>query len=336
MLRVKRSTIAFYLAPMFIVACLVTLTPILYTVYLSFTNRDTLYHSALNGYDWVWLDNYRKLIFNLNSDLYIVILLTLLYVAVCIALFLALGLACALALNNQKIRWLPFWRVVLIVPWAVPSIITALIWRFIFQNPFGPLNQIAVLLFGPHASYSYLDHPVSAFIAVVVVNLWLSFSPYTIIILGALQSIPQELYEAAAVDGATAWQSFRRITAPLLRPALTPFTILSAIATFQMFNTVFLVTTGGPYASATSRGATEFVMIYFYNKVLGNTAGNAKLGFMSAFSVLLFFILLAATMLTLRATNLLASPEGGNHEVRWWKRLRSRLATVQPAKEVQA
>jgi arabinogalactan oligomer/maltooligosaccharide transport system permease protein len=336
MLRVKRSTIAFYLAPMFVVVAVITLYPILYTIYLSFTNQDTAYHSAINGYDWIWFENYRNLIFSFNSDLYIVVLLTILYVVVCIALFLAVGLACALALNNQKIRWLPFWRILLIVPWAVPSIITALIWKFLFQDPFGPLDQIAVRLFGPHAEYNFLNHPVSAFIAVVVVNLWLSFSPYTVIILGALQSIPQELYEAASVDGATAWQSFRLITAPLLRPALTPFTILSAIATFQMFNTVWLITQGGPYVSATSRGATEFVMIYIFNKVLGQAAGNAHYGLIAAFSVLLFLILLATTLGTLRATGLIEQPEAESRRPSMLRRLMALRASARPVEEVPA
>jgi arabinogalactan oligomer / maltooligosaccharide transport system permease protein len=334
MLRVKQSTIAFYLAPMFLMVFLLTLYPILYVFYLSFTNKALLYH--FTDYDWVWLSNYVKLIFDIHSDFYFVTLLTLLYVVVCIVLFLVVGMSCALALNNQKIRWLPFWRVLLIVPWAVPSIITALIWRFLFQDPFGPINQIAVRVFGPHAEFDYLHQPVTAFIAVVVVNLWLSFSPYTVIILGALQSIPQELYEAASVDGATAWQSFWRITAPLLRPALTPFTILSAIGTFQMFNTVFLVTGGGPFASATSRGATEFVMIYVYDKIFGATAGNVHYGLIAAYSVLIFLVLLAATLLTLRTTNLIASPDAETRRPSLLKRLLAARATARPAQEVQA
>jgi arabinogalactan oligomer / maltooligosaccharide transport system permease protein len=334
MLRVKRSTIAFYLTPMFLMVFILTLYPILYTIYLSFTNKSLLYHFF--QYDWVWLENYGKLIFDIHSDFYFVTLLTVLYVVVCIVLFLVIGMACALALNNQKVKWLPFWRVLLIVPWAVPSLITALIWRFLFQDPFGPINQIGVRLFGPHGEFDYLHHPVSAFMAVVVVNLWLSFSPYTVIILGALQSIPQELYEAASVDGATAWQSFWRITAPLLRPALTPFTILSAIGTFQMFNTVFLVTGGGPFASATSRGATEFVMIYVYDKIFGATAGNVKYGLIAAYSVLIFIVLLAATLFTLRATNLIARPDEETRRPNLLKRLMGSRAAAQPAQEVRA
>lgn len=334
MLRVKRSTIAFYLAPMFLMVAILTLYPILYTIYLSFTNKSLLYHFF--QFDWVWLDNYVKLIFDIHSDFYFVTLLTILYVVVCIALFLVVGMACALALNNQKIRWLPFWRVLLIVPWAVPSIITALIWRFLFQDPFGPINQIAVRVFGPRAEYDFLHHPVSAFIAVVVVNLWLSFSPYTVIILGALQSIPGDLYEAASVDGATSWQSFWRITVPLLRPALTPFTILSAIGTFQMFNTVFLVTGGGPFASATSRGATEFVMIYVYDKIFGATAGNVKYGLIAAYSVLIFIVLLAATLLTLRATNLIEQPEAESRRPSVFRRLMALRPPARPAEEVAA
>jgi arabinogalactan oligomer/maltooligosaccharide transport system permease protein len=332
MLKVKRSTIAAYLTPMFIVIALITLYPIIYTIYLSFTNKSLFGHFF--NFDFIGLQNYTKLITDVHSDFYFVTLLTILYVVACVATFLIVGVTTALALNNQKIRWLPLWRVILIVPWAVPSIITALIWRFLFQDPFGPFDQILVLLFGHGHDYDFLHQPVSAFIAVVVINLWLSFPAYSIITLGALQSIPQELYEAASVDGATAWQRFRRITLPLLRPALTPYTILNAIFTFQMFNTVFLVTQGGPYASATSRGATEFVLIYVYDKIFGSTAGNVKYGFIAAYSVLIFLVLLAATILTLRATNLI-QPEEGPRRPSLLKRLLAR-GSGRVAQEVQA
>jgi arabinogalactan oligomer / maltooligosaccharide transport system permease protein len=309
MLRVKRSTIALYMAPMLLVTALITVFPIGYSVYLSFTNK-SLFH--LFDYHFVGLQNYSRLLGSLDADFYYVIGITLLYVVVCVALFLIFGLATALALNNPAIRWLPMWRLILIVPWAVPTIVTALIWRFLFHYDFGPFNQILRVIFGlgNKDGVPWLLDPHWAFFSVVLVNLWMSFPPFTIVILGALQSIPKDLYEAAAVDGATAFQRLRTITLPLLRPAVTPWTILSAITTFQIFNTVFLVTAstgapgGGPYPSALKPGATEFVMIYMYNHIFADTSGNPHYGQIAAFSVLIFFLLLLATIGALRATNL--------------------------------
>src|SRR5581483_10208733 len=246
MLKVKPRTIILYLLPMIVTIALINLTPILYTIDISLTNY-TLFNDE---HIFIGLENYRQLIFTANSDLYFVIANTLLYVIICVSLFLVVGMATALALNNTKIKGLAFWRVVLLVPWAAPSAITALIWKFLFNEDFGPINQIARLAFGKGFNVPWVTNPTWAFISVVIVNVWLSYPFFTVIILGALQSIPQELNEAAEMDGANAWQRFLNVTLPLLRPAITPITILSAITTFQMFNTVYLITGGGPFISA--------------------------------------------------------------------------------------
>lgn len=307
MLRVNRATIAFYLLPMLLAIGLINLFPILYTIYISFTNK-SLFH--LDDYHFVGLKNYSDTLFNLGGDFYYVLGLTVLYVFLCVALFLIIGLATALALNNKDVRWMPFWRLMLILPWAAPSVVTALIWKYLYNYDFGAYNNILRVFFGPQAGIPWVIQPVWAFIAVVIANLWLSYPFFTVVILGALQSVPTELNEAAAVDGANTWQRFSLITLPLLRPAITPAAILSAISTFQMLVTVLLITQGGPIVSATRPGATTFVMIYFYNKLFGDTAGNPKYGTMAAVAVILFIILLAMTILSLRATNVNTNSKG--------------------------
>ena len=296
MLTVKRGTIFAYLFPMLITVALINVTPIVYTLYLSFTNNTEFN----NAYDFVGLTNYLKLIFTANSDLYYVIGLTLLYVVVCVALFLIVGLLTALTLNNHDVKGLAFFRVALLVPWAAPAAITALIWKFLFNFDFGPLNQILRLVFhqGPSFGINWLNDPFWAFAAVVIVNVWLSYPFFTIVILGALQSIPSELTEAARVDGANAWQRFWNVVWPLLRPAVTPAAILSSITTFQMFTTVWLITQGGPITSPLKPGATTFVMVYMYNQVLGATAANVHYAQIAAFSITIFIILGAITFIS--------------------------------------
>lgn len=293
MLTVKRRTIFFYLLPMLLMIAIINLTPILYTLFLSFTNNTEFNDSyAFNGFK-----NYLDLIFNTGSDLYYVLGLTILYVIACVALFLIVGLVTALVLNNQKIKGLAFWRVVLLVPWAAPSAITALIWKFLFNENFGPINQIGRIFFGQKFNIPWLSNPVWAFFAVVIVNVWLSYPFFTVVILGALQSIPTELTEAAGVDGANRWQRFINVTFPLLRPAITPAAILSAITTFQMFNTVFLITAGGPITNAAKPGATTFVMVYMYNQVLNGGIANIHYAAVAAFAITMFVILGAITFM---------------------------------------
>ena len=291
MLKVSRWTITAYLTPMIVTIALVSGTPILYTFYLSLTNL-TFFNDdyALRG-----LGNYQKLFFATDSDLLFVLGQTVLYVVICVALFLVVGMLTALALNNRKIKGLAFWRVVLLVPWGVPAVITALIWKFLYNYDFGPINQIGRAFFGHNFGVPWVTSSWWAFVSVVIVNVWLSYPFFTVVILGALQSVPAELNEAAAVDGANAWRRFLNVTLPLVRPAITPAAILSAITTFQMFNTVFLITSGGPTPDPSKPGFTEFVMIYMYNRILGATVANPHYGAIAAFAITVFIILGALT-----------------------------------------
>lgn len=293
MLQVKRHTIFFYLLPIIVSIVFISMTPILYTLYLSFTNNTEFNQE----YNFVGLANYISLLFTSNSDLLYVLGQTLLYVIACVALFVVIGMVTALALNNPRIKGTAVWMSLLLIPWAAPSAVTALIWKFLFNYDFGPVNQIGRIFFGSHFGVAWLTDPTAAFIAVVIVNVWLSFPFFTIVILGALQSVPHELSEASRVDGANSWQRFWRITFPLVRPAVTPATILSAVSTFQMFNTVYLITSGGPIISADKPGATSFVMIYMYNQVLGASAANIHYGAIAAFAITMFIILGAVTFL---------------------------------------
>lgn len=291
MLKVSRWTITAYLTPMIVTIAIVSGTPILYTLYLSLTNL-TFFN---DDYTLRGLGNYQKLFFATDSDLLYVLGQTVLYVVICVGLFLVVGMLTALALNNRKIKGLAFWRVALLVPWAAPSAITALIWKFLFNFDFGPINQIGRVFFGHNFGVPWVTSAWWAFAAVVIVNVWLSYPFFTVVILGALQSVPAELNEAAAVDGANAWQRFLNVTLPLVRPAITPATILSAITTFQMFNTVFLITSGGPTPNPAKPGFTEFVMIYMYNRILGATVANPHYAAIAAFAIMVFIILGALT-----------------------------------------
>jgi arabinogalactan oligomer/maltooligosaccharide transport system permease protein len=293
MLQVKRRTIFLYLLPIIVTIMLINMTPILYTLFLSFTNNTEFNQE----YNFVGLTNYLNLFSRTSSDLYYVLGLTVLYVIACVALFVLLGMITAISLNHPKVKGTAVWMSMLLVPWAAPAAVTALIWKFLFNYDFGPFNEIGRLVFGAHFGIPWLTNPVAAFAAVVIVNVWLSYPFFTIVILGALQSVPVEINEAASVDGANAWQTFWRVTVPQLRPAITPVTILSAITTFQMFGTVYLITQGGPITNADRPGATSFVMVYMYNQVLGASAANIHYGAIAAFAITIFIILGALTFL---------------------------------------
>lgn len=235
-----------------------------------------------------------------QNSFFIVLLRSTLYVILCMPFFLIVGLALALILNDPRIRFKAVWRTLLIIPWAVPTFITALIWQFFFRDV-GTINLVlqSLDIQNPRSPIHWLSNPALAFFAVVLVNVWMSYPFFMTIILGALQSIPADMYEAAKVDGSPWWVTLNKITIPMLRPAVLPAVVLSSITTFQMFNTVFLITGGGPINAVGKPGATDLVMTYAYKQ----TFRQGNYGYIGAFAVIIFVILLVATLLSLRVTN---------------------------------
>jgi arabinogalactan oligomer / maltooligosaccharide transport system permease protein len=305
---------AAYIGPAMLGIAVFSVFPILYVLYMSFTNRNinhfnpatNLFGPAeLGKYRFIGFDNYINTFWdpitkNFNIDFFYVMGNTLLYTVVCIVLFFVLGLTLALLLNSPLIQLKSIYRTLLILPWAAPAIMTAPIWKFFFNQEFGPINQFLRLMRVDNPP-SWLGDPLLAWGVAVFVNLWLSYPFFMFVILGALQSVPGELYEAAQLDGAGFWTQLRQITLPLIRPAVLPAIVLSAITTFQQLNTVWVLTNrGGPFVNASHPGATEYIMLYAYR--MGITQFNY--GLVSAFAVIVFILLFGLTLVNLRATNI--------------------------------
>jgi arabinogalactan oligomer/maltooligosaccharide transport system permease protein len=191
-----------------------------------------------------------------------------------------LGLILALILNVKDLRFKPLYRIILILPWAVPNYITALIWKGMFHKQFGVINQ--VIQMGGGEPVSWFDAWYTSFFAVLATNGWLSFPFMMVISLGALQAIPADLYEAARVDGAGRVQAFRFVTLPSIKPALVPAIILSVVWTFNMFNIIYLVSQGEP------AGATEILITDAYKIAFE----QYRYGYAAAYSVVIFLILM--------------------------------------------
>jgi arabinogalactan oligomer/maltooligosaccharide transport system permease protein len=236
-----------------------------------------------------------------DSDFFIVVFRTVLFVILTVPINYIVGLTLALVLNTEYIKGRTFFRTAMIIPWAASTmfIIMSLIWQFFFRDV-GVINQV-LKVFGVNGP-AWLQQPTLAFGVILLVNLWFSFPFCFTIILGGLQAIPADQYEAAEIDGATYWQQLMNITLPLLRPTVVPAIVLSAIGAggFQMFGTVWAITAGGPSRGAGVPGATELVMIYAYKQVFQNNA-YAKAG---AFAVIIFIFLFIMTLYSLRITRI--------------------------------
>jgi arabinogalactan oligomer/maltooligosaccharide transport system permease protein len=294
--RRQAATAAVYLAPALAGLLLINIFPILYTFYISLTNRNGAARFAEGNYQVTGFQNYVRLLG--QSDFYLVFGRTTLYAVICVFLFFVVGLILALILNNPAIKGQAIWRTVLILPWAVPYWITALIWKFLFHGQYGPINQTLRLL-GANPP-DWLLNGTTAFVAITVVNVWLSFPFFMLILLGGLQAIPAELYEAADLDGAGWWQKLFTITLPLVRPVAVPAIILSLITTLKIFETIFLMTGGGPVTRIGQPGATELLLVWAYNQ---GFQGSQRFGLVGGFSIVVFLILLGITLIYSRVTN---------------------------------
>jgi len=216
---------------------------------------------------------------------------TVMWTAVNVALHVSLGLAMAMLLRNPWMKLRGVYRVLLIVPWAVPNYITALIWKGMFHSQFGAINGL-LDLFGVEP-VGWFSHFWTAFAANVTTNTWLGFPFMMVVCLGALQAIPRELEEAAEMDGAGGWLRFRRIVLPLIKPALLPAVILGSVWTFNMFNIIYLVSGGEP------DGATEILISEAYRWAFTR---QEQYGYAAAYATLIFIALIGYSLLTRRVT----------------------------------
>jgi arabinogalactan oligomer/maltooligosaccharide transport system permease protein len=292
-----------YVAPAMIGMLILVFFPFIYGIALSFTGQTIFntnqpltelwvglqnYIDVLGGFDVVkrtaegWIVNY--------NNFYWTLFITICWTLSNVLLGVTLGMLLALALNTPNLRFKAVYRVLLILPWAIPNYITALIWKALFHQQFGAINQ-AIQMFGGEP-VAWFDGVFSSFLTGLATNGWLSFPFMMVVILGGLQSISADMYEAATVEGATRWQQFKSITLPLLKPTLVPAVILSVVWTFNMFNVIYLVSAGQP------AGANEILITKAYKIAFE----EYRYGYSAAYSVVIFMILLVYGVFQTRMT----------------------------------
>lgn len=265
-----------YLAPALILLGVLSLLPNLYSVYLAFTNY-SLYHYT--DYDVVGLKNFWRIISGPETNTFLRVFgWTMIWAGGSVLLSQAVGIFLAVLLNNPNLKGSNFYRTMFILPWAIPAFISVMMWQGLLNTEFGAINTILagmhldtaiqwfLGLFGVAVELpiQWLDKVGWAHIAVLIVNIWLAFPFQMTVCLGALQSVPSECYEAAAVDGAGPVKRFFTITLPLLRNALMPVLISSFAFNFNQFTAIYLLTGGGPPIPGSDAGATDILITYSY------------------------------------------------------------------------
>lgn len=264
--------------PALIMLLLVFAYPILRAFWLSLytQNLGTQLQQIFSGFS-----NYQRMIG--DGRFWQSIWNTSIFTAASVILELILGMAVALILN-QAFKGRSIVRTITLMPWALPTALMGIAWAWIFNDQYGVINDILRRLGLIESGISWLGNPVMAMVAVVSADVWKTTPFIALLLLAGLQSISNDLYEAHSLDGASAWQSFRRITIPLLMPQIIIALLFRFAQAFAIFDLIQVMTGGGP------AGATETVSVYIYSTVMR----YLDFGYGAALVVVTFLLLVAA------------------------------------------
>lgn len=272
----KNYTRWLFVLPAIIIVLALFVYPIISSFYFSFTNKNLIRPT----YDFVGLDNYIAVL--KDKGFWNAFLNSLKWTIFSLGGQLLVGFTAALALNKVK-HLKGFYKTLLIIPWAFPSIVIAFSWQWILNGVYEFLPNILVQLGLCDTPPQFLTDRVLAFVVLVFINIWFGAPMIMVNVLAALQTVPQDQYEAAEIDGAKGWQSFLYITVPHIKVVTGLLVVLRTVWIFNNFDLIYLITGGGP------AGATQTVPVYAYDMGWG----TKLLGKSSAVTVLLFIFLMA-------------------------------------------
>ena len=273
------------LIPALVVVALVAIYPLGKTIYYSFTNQEFL--QGIEPTKWVGLENYRTLwhdtIFR-NA-----VWETIKFTLITVAFEFVLGMIIALVVNSS-FKGRGAMRAVMLVPWAIPTVVAAQMWKWMFDDVYGVINDAGVRLHILSHSHAWISEPSTALASVCAVDIWKTTPFVALLLLAGLQVIPSDLYEAASVDGASKLQQFWRITLPLLLPAILVALIFRTLDALRVFD-VFYVFFG-------NRPDTQTMAIYAQSTIVG----DGHVGYGSAISVAIFLIIAVFVIIYVTAT----------------------------------
>lgn len=287
------------MSPGFLLLIFVVVFPIIFVVLLAFTNYD-LYHSPpAKLVDWVGLKNFFDL-FQLESwrqTFFSVLSWTIIWTFVATTFQVALGMFLAILVNQKDVKGKAIIRTVFILPWAVPAFVSILVFAGMFNESFGAINRDILGFFGI-APIPWMTEAVYTKIALILIQTWLGFPFIFAMVTGVLQSIPEELYEAATIDGATTFQKFKNVTLPLVLFATAPILITQYTFNFNNFNIIYLFNGGGPAMPGANAGGTDILISWIYSL----TMTSAQYSKAAAITMLLSLIVIGVALWQFKRT----------------------------------
>lgn len=276
----------FFVAPVLVAIGVFFFVPVIAAFVLSFTDFDIYSLANIEYARFIGVRNYERIL--ADPLFWTALKNTLYFLLVGGPLTIAVSLAAALLLNSKLVRFKTLFRTAYFAPVVTTLVAVAVVWRFVYHPRFGLLNYV-LSWFGV-SQIDWLGDPVWAMPALILMAVWKNFGYNMIIFIAGLQNIPQELYEAASIDGAGAWQQFTSITIPMLAPTTLFITIITMIGYFQLFAEPYVMTQGGPLNSTLS------IVLYMYQ--MGFRWWN--MGYSAALAFVLFALILAASLVQSR------------------------------------
>ncbi|PEI06079.1 ABC transporter permease [Pantoea agglomerans] len=275
------------LAPMLLVMLLLTAWPLLRTIWLSFTDAALIGSGETPA--WIGLENYLYALS--DPDFRASVWRTLYFTLVSVTFEGIIGVLVALLLN-QKFVGRNVLRVLVILPWALPTIVNAMMWRLNFNPDYGSINALLSQLGIIDGYRSWLGSPDAALNAVMFADIWKNYPLVTLLVLAALQSIPEDLFEAARLDGASAWRRFRAITFPAIVAPLGVALVLRTIDAFKIFDIIYVMTRGGPVDSTKTLSFFVYQESFSYLRAGSGAAYAILMTLMCALLITLYLLML--------------------------------------------
>ena len=274
--------------------------PIMFSFALAFTNYD-LYHSPpAHLFDWVGFKTFAN-IFTVDiwrSTFFDVLGWTVVWTLLASTLQITIGVFLAILVNQKDLKLKRFIRTMFVLPWAVPGFVTILVFAGMFNDSFGAINN-DILAFFSISPIPWMTDALWTRVALILIQGWLGFPYIFIVTTGILQSIPEDLYEAAVIDGATSWDKFMNITLPVILTSMAPTLITQYTFNFNNFNIIYLFNGGGPATPGSTAGGTDILVSWIYKL----TMQSSQYALAAALTILLSVFVIAIAMWQFRKSN---------------------------------
>ncbi|TRN27150.1 sugar ABC transporter permease [Vibrio furnissii] len=288
------------ISPGFILLVFVVVFPIIFGFAIGFTNYNLYNSPPAKLVDWVGLKNFFN-IFQINlwrNTFFDVLQWTIVWTLLASTLQCTVGVLLAILVNQKDLKFKPLIRTIFILPWAVPGFVTILIFTGMFNDSFGVINNVILDFFGIEPK-AWLTDPFWTKVALIAIQTWLGFPFVFAMTTGVLQAIPNDLYEAATMDGASKFQQLKTITLPLVLYSIAPILITQYTFNFNNFNIIYLFNNGGPAVIGSNAGGTDILVSWIYKL----TMSSSQYGIASAITLLLSIFVVGIALWQFRMTN---------------------------------